>query len=71
MDKIYGNAYPEMKRILRNLTDELTVIRADMTEEMADVTLVMSDIRRALGVSEEEMYKVINEKMKRTEERNG
>ena len=44
---------------------------ADMTEEMADVTLVMSDIRRALGVSEEEMYKVINEKMKRTEERNG
>ena len=42
---------------------------ADITEEMADVTLVMSDIRRALGVSEEEMYKVINEKMKRTEER--
>ena len=41
----------------------------DITEEMADVTLVMSDIRRALGVSEEEMYKVINEKMKRTEER--
>ena len=43
----------------------------DITEEMADVTLVMSDIRRALGVSEEEMYRVINEKMKRTEERNG
>jgi len=42
---------------------------ADITEEMADVTLVMSDIRRALGVSEEEMYKVINEKMKRTEGR--
>ena len=41
----------------------------DITEEMADVTLVMSDIRRALGVSEEEMYKVINEKMKRTEGR--
>jgi len=34
MDKIYGNAYPEMKRILRNLTDEITVIRADMTEEI-------------------------------------
>ena len=40
---------------------------ADITEEMADVTLVMSDIRRALGVSEEEMYEVINAKMKRTE----
>ena len=41
----------------------------DITEEMADVTLVMSDIRRALGVSEEEMFEVINAKMKRTEER--
>ena len=39
----------------------------DITEEMADVTLVMSDIRRALGVSEEEMFEVINAKMKRTE----
>lgn len=44
---------------------------ADITEEMADVTLVMSDIRRALGISEEELYGVINEKMKRTEELNG
>ena len=43
----------------------------DITEEMADVTLVMSDIRRELGISKEELYKVINEKMKRTEERNG
>ena len=43
----------------------------DITEEMADVTLVMSDIRRALGISEEELYKVINEKMKRTEGLNG
>lgn len=42
---------------------------ADITEEIADVTLVMSDIRRALGISEEELYGVINEKMKRTEER--
>ena len=40
---------------------------ADITEEIADVTLVMSDVRRALGISEEELYKVINEKMKRTE----
>lgn len=40
----------------------------DITEEMADVTLVASDVRRALGISEEELYKVINEKMKRTEE---
>jgi len=40
---------------------------ADMTEEIADVTLVMSDVRRELGISEEELYKVINEKMKRTE----
>ena len=39
----------------------------DITEEMADVTLVMSDVRRELGISEEELYKVINEKMKRTE----
>lgn len=39
----------------------------DITEEMGDVTLVMSDIRRKLGVSEEEMFKIINEKMKRTE----
>ena len=39
----------------------------DITEEMADVTLVMSDIRRALGVSEEEMFEVINAKMERTE----
>ena len=40
---------------------------ADITEEIADVTLVVSDVRRALGISEEELYKVINEKMKRTE----
>ena len=40
---------------------------ADITEEIADVTLVMSDIRRELGISEEELYEVINEKMKRTE----
>ena len=40
---------------------------ADITEEMADVTLVMSDIRRTLGISEEELYKDINAKMKRTE----
>ena len=39
----------------------------DITEEMADVTLVMSDIRRALGISEEELFEVINAKMKRTE----
>ena len=42
---------------------------ADITEEIADVTLVMSDIRRELGISEEELYGKINEKMKRTEER--
>ena len=42
---------------------------ADITEEMADVTLVMSDVRRAMGISEEELYEVINAKMKRTEER--
>jgi len=40
---------------------------ADMTEEIADVTLVMSDVRRELGISEEELYGKINEKMKRTE----
>ena len=40
---------------------------ADITEEMADVTLVMSDVRRELGISEEELYEKINEKMKRTE----
>lgn len=39
----------------------------DITEEIADVTLVASDVRRALGISEEELYGVINEKMKRTE----
>ena len=44
---------------------------ADITEEMADVTLVMSDIRRELGISEEELYGKINEKMKRTEGLNG
>lgn len=41
----------------------------DITEEIADVTLVASDVRRALGISEEELYGVINEKMKRTEGR--
>ena len=53
----------------RTLNEKYTErkLTQDITEEMADVTLVMSDIRRALGVSEEEMYKVINEKMKRTE----
>ena len=40
---------------------------ADITEEIADVTLVMSDVRRELGISEEELYGKINEKMKRTE----
>ena len=39
----------------------------DITEEMADVTLVASDVRRALGITEEELFEVINEKMKRTE----
>ena len=40
---------------------------ADITEEMADVTLVMSDVRRELGISEEELFEVINAKMERTE----
>lgn len=55
----------------RTLNEKYTErkLTQDITEEMADVTLVMSDIRRALGISEEELYKVINEKMKRTEER--
>lgn len=44
---------------------------ADITEEIADVTLVMSDVRRELGISEEELYGKINEKMKRTEGLNG
>lgn len=34
MEKIYGDAYPEMKKTLRHLTDEITAIRADMTEEI-------------------------------------
>lgn len=53
----------------RTLNEKYTERRliADITEEMADVTLVMSDIRRELGVSEEEMFEVINAKMKRTE----
>ena len=55
----------------RTLNEKYTErrLKADMTEEMADVTLVMSDIRRELGISEEELYGKINEKMKRTEER--
>jgi transcriptional regulator with XRE-family HTH domain len=55
----------------RTLNEKYTERRliADITEEIADVTLVASDVRRALGISEEELYKVINEKMKRTEER--
>lgn len=55
----------------RTLNEKYTERRlvTDITEEMADVTLVMSDIRRALGISEEELYGKINEKMKRTEER--
>ena len=40
---------------------------ADITEEIADVTLVMSDVRRELGISEEELFEVINAKMERTE----
>ena len=55
-------------RTLNEKYTEMNLIRG-ITEEMADVTLVMSDIRRALGVSEEEMFEVINAKMKRTEER--
>ncbi len=53
----------------RTLNEKYTERRliADITEEMADVTLVASDVRRALGISEEELYGVINEKMKRTE----
>lgn len=47
---------------------EMNLIRG-ITEEMADVTLVMSEIRYLLGITEEELYEVINEKMKRTEER--
>ena len=55
----------------RTLNEKYTERRlvTDITEEMAAVTLVMSDIRRALGVSEEELFEVINAKMKRTEER--
>lgn len=56
-DKTLNEKYTERKLI------------ADITEEIADVTLVMSDIRRELGISEEELYGKINEKMKRTEER--
>lgn len=56
-DKTLNEKYTERKLI------------KDITEEMADVTLVASDVRRALGISEEELYGVINEKMKRTEER--
>ncbi len=57
----------------RTLNEKYTErrLKADMTEEIADVTLVASDVRRALGISEEELYKIINEKMKRTEELNG
>ena len=53
----------------RTLNEKYTERRliTDITEEIADVTLVMSDVRRELGISEEELYKVINEKMKRTE----
>lgn len=40
---------------------------ADLTEEMADVILVASDVRREFNISEEELFEVINEKMKRTE----
>ena len=58
-DKTLNGKYTERK------------LTQDITEEMADVTLVMSDIRRALGISEEELYGKINEKMKRTEGLNG
>jgi len=53
----------------RTLNEKYTERRliADITEEIADVTLVASDVRRALGISEEELYGKINEKMKRTE----
>ena len=47
---------------------EMNLIRG-ITEEMADVTLVMSELRYLLGITEEELFDVINEKMKRTEER--
>ena len=39
----------------------------DITEEMADVTLVMSELRYLLGITEEELFEVINAKMERTE----
>ena len=55
----------------RTLNEKYTErkLTQDITEEIADVTLVASDVRRALGISEEELYGKINEKMKRTEER--
>ena len=55
----------------RTLNEKYTErkLTQDITEEIADVTLVMSDVRRELGISEEELYGKINEKMKRTEER--
>lgn len=57
----------------RTLNEKYTErkLTQDITEEIADVTLVMSDVRRELGISEEELYGKINEKMKRTEELNG
>lgn len=58
-DKTLNEKYTERKLV------------TDITEEIADVTLVMSDVRRKLGISEEELYRKINEKMKRTEELNG
>lgn len=53
----------------RTLNEKYTERRliADITEEIADVTLVASDVRRALGISEEELFEVINAKMERTE----
>ena len=45
---------------------EMNLIRG-ITEEMADVTLVMSEIRYLLGITEEELFEVINAKMERTE----
>ena len=45
---------------------EMNLIRG-ITEEMADVTLVMSELRYLLGITEEELFEVINAKMERTE----
>lgn len=48
-----------------NYTEE--ELRNNLAEEIADVTLVASEVRHLYGISEAEIFEIIASKLKRTE----